>query len=271
MLIGLMGTMYNVQPNNGVGSPTLPSGADYVQVNNTGSDSTALPSVYVTNPLGSGPIDYGNGGVQKAAFFNPQSADLLPEPPSLATSAPVVAPGGGAMAKPWLPTLYDAYPDGLPILYYRKNPGMPGATGYPVALDSATIAGGGAAYYLGDNLPYTDSGAGTTGALSALIVKNGAGTDYPQYTGGPNESCYYSKYADALNFFANTVVNQALAGTSAVPYSPTAANTQGYPVQGDFVMISAGADHFYGFNTAGYTYPNVPIPTSDDIVVFGGQ
>ena len=256
MLIGLMGTMYNVLPT----AAQLGSNG-YVTISDNGTTD------YVTNPLGSGPIDYGNGGVQKAAFFNPQTADLLPEPPSLATAAPVVA---GA-ASTWLPTLYDAYPDGLPILYYRKNPGMPGATGYPVALDSATIAGGGAAYYLGDNLPYTDSGAGTTGALSALIVKNGAGTDYPQYTGGPNESCYYSKYADALNFFANTVVNQALAGTSAVPYSPTAANTQGYPVQGDFVMISAGADHFYGFNTAGYTYPNVPIPTSDDIVVFGGQ
>ena len=263
MLIGLMGTMYNVQPNNGVGSPTLPSGADYVQVNNTGSDSTALPSVYVTNPLGSGPIDYGNGGVQKAAFFNPQSADLLPEPPSLATSAPVVAPGGGAMAKPWLPTLYDAYPDGLPILYYRKNPGMPGATGYPVALDSATIAGGGAAYYLGDNLPYTDSGGGT---YPALVVKNGAGTTYPQDNTGQVVSCYSTAYSNDLNFFANTVVNQSLV----TGYNPLAANGQGYPVQGDFVMISAGADHTYGFNTVGYA-GTVPIPTSDDIVVFGGQ
>ena len=263
MLIGLMGTMYNVQPNNGAGSPTLPSGADYVQVNNTGSDSTALPTVYVTNPLGSGPIDYANGGVQKAAFFSPQAADLLPEPPSLATSAPVVAPGGGAMAKPWLPTLYDAFPDGLPILYYRKNPGMPGATGYPVAQNSATAGAAGAAYYLGDNRPYTDSGNGTYGAL---VVKSGAGTTYPQDNSPQVVSCYSTAYANDLNFFANTVVNQPLVTS----YSPLSANGQGDPVQGDFVMISAGADHIYGFNTVGYA-DTLPVPTSDDIVVFGGQ
>ena len=264
MLIGLMGTMYDAVPYApGAGTPTLPSGAGYVQINNTGADSTLLPTVYVTNPLGSGPIDYGNGGVQKAAFFNPQSVDLLPEPPSLATSAPVTAGAAGT----WLPTLYDAYPDGLPILYYRRNPGMPGATGYPVALDSATVAGGGAAYYLGDNLPYTDSGGGT---YPALVVKSGAGTTYPQDNTGQVVSCYSTAYANDLNFFANTVVNQSLAATSTTPYNPLAANIQGYPVQGDFVMISAGADHTYGFNTVGYA-DTVPVPASDDIVVFGGQ
>ena len=267
MLIGLMGTMYNTVPfAPGGGTPTLPSGADYVRVKDNGTYS------YVTNPLGSGPIDYANGGVQKAAFFNPQAADLLPEPPSLATSAPVVAPGGGAMATPWLPTLYDAFPDGLPILYYRKNPGMPGATGYPVtvsysnaAMGSATATSGyNAAYYLGDNRPYTDSSP--SGTYAALVVKSGAGTTYPQDNAPQVVSCYSTAYTNDLNFFANTVVNQPLV----TGYSPLAANGQGYPVQGDFVMISAGADHTYGFNTVGYA-GTLPAPTSDDIVVFGGQ
>ena len=253
MLIGLMGTMYTTPPHApGAGTPTLPADAGYDTINDNGT------TVYVTNPLGSGPIDYGNGGVQKASFFNPQSVDLLPEPPSWATSASVTA----GSAATWLPTLYDAFPDGLPILYYRRNPGMPGATGYPVALNSATAGANGAAYYLGDNQTYTDS---TT--ASKFYAKNG--TAYPQNSGNVL-SCYSTAYGSYLNFFANTVVNQSLAGTSTTPYNPLAANTPGYPVQGDFVMISAGADHIYGFNTVGYNGA-LPLPASDDIVVFGGQ
>ncbi len=278
MLIGLMGTLYDTKPNNGAGSPTLPSGADYVQINNSGADSATLPIVYVSNPLGSGPIDYGNGGVQKAAFFNPQSADLLPEPPSLATTSPVVAPGGVAMAPAWLPTLYDAYPDGLPILYYRKNPGMPGATGAPVWLSAGNkggAAGTGAAYYLGDNLVYTDSGSGVTMApLAALAnLDNKTGTTYNQDNGTEVQSCYYSGATSPFTpetAFANTVDNQSLIST----YTIANANAVGNPVQGDFVMISAGADHIYGFNnysSGALVNAGPPIPTSDDIVVFGGQ
>ncbi|MHB1768291.1 MAG: type II secretion system protein [Phycisphaerae bacterium] len=271
MLIGLMGTLYDTKPNNGAGSPTLPSGADYVQINNSGADSATLPIVYVSNPLGSGPIDYGNGGVQKAAFFNPQSADLLPEPPSLATTSPVVAPGGVAMAPAWLPTLYDAYPDGLPILYYRKNPGMPGATGVPVWLSAGNKGGAlgtGAAYYLGDNLPYTDSGSAPN-----YVLDNKTGTTYNQDNGTEVQSCYYSGATSPFTpetAFANTVDNQSLIST----YTIANANAVGNPVQGDFVMISAGADHIYGFNnysSGALVNAGPPIPTSDDIVVFGGQ
>ncbi|MGC9261159.1 MAG: type II secretion system protein, partial [Phycisphaerae bacterium] len=54
MLIGLMGTMYNAKPNNGAGSPTMPANAAYVTITDTGAG--AFSPVYVTNPLGSGPI-----------------------------------------------------------------------------------------------------------------------------------------------------------------------------------------------------------------------
>ena len=264
MLIGLMGTMYNTSP------ATLPTGTVAVSVSGS-TGANAVNPVYVTNPLGSGPIDYGNGGVQKAAFFNPQSADLLPEPPSLATSNPVVAPGGVAMAPAWLPTLYDAYPDGLPILYYRKNPGMPGATGVPVWLSAGNAggaAGTGAAYYLGDNLPYTDSGSAPN-----YVLDNKTGTTYNQDNGTEVQSCYYSGATSPYTpetAFANTVDNQSLIST----YTIANANAVGNPVQGDFVMISAGADHIYGFNnysSGALVNAGPPIPTSDDIVVFGGQ
>ena len=274
MLIGLMGTMYNTKPYAfGAGTPSLPADAAYVTITDTNASTGAVTTSYVTNPLGGGPIDYGNGGVQKAAYLNPQAGDLLPEPPSLATSAPITAGGTST----WLPTLYDAFPDGLPVLYYRRNPGMPGATGYPVDLnDNGTGSQykGVAAYYLGDNLPYTDSGASTTGALTSLDNKNNSA--YNQVNGTQVQSCYYSKAAQplsALNAFANTVDNQSLITT----YSPASANAQGNPVQGDFVLISAGADHVYGFNdysggvlAAAYA-AGTPLPTSDDIVVFGGQ
>ena len=282
MLIGLMGTMYNAQPNSGLpNSPILPSGADYVMVSDSvGADNNGGTGYFVSNPLGSGPIDYANGGVQKASFFNPQAVDLLPEPPSLATSAAIVAPGGVVMPTPWLPTLYDAFPDGLPILYYRKNPGMPGATGVPVWLNAGNAggaAGTGAAYYLGDNLLYTDS---TTPpppppAVPGDTLDSKTGTTYNQDNGTILQSCYYSKATGPFTpeeALANTLINQSLAGSAYT--GPLTANTQGFPVQGDFALISAGADHIYGFNN----YSNgvlvsagPPIPTSDDIVVFGGQ
>ena len=275
MLIGLMGTMYNygppVAPPGVAGSPTLPSGAGYVTITDTSAVTGAVTTDYVTNPLGSGPIDYGNGGVQKASFFNPQSVDLLPEPPSLATSAPVTAGTAGT----WLPTLYDAYPDGLPILYYRRNPGMPGATGVPVWLSAGNAggaAGTGAAYYLGDNLPYTDSGSGSKGAVANLDAKTG--TTYNQYNGTLVQSSYYSGATGPFspeNALANVLINQSLA----TGYTgPANANTIGFPVQGDFAMISAGADHIYGYNNYSNNVllnTNPPYPTSDDIVVFGGQ
>lgn len=278
MLIGLMGTMYNygppVAPPGVTGSPTLPSGAGYVTITDTNAATGAVTTDYVTNPLGSGPIDYGNGGVQKASFFNPQSADLLPEPPKLATQPATLVVAGKQAT--WLPTLYDAYPDGLPILYYRRNPGMPGATGVPVWLSAAksdvATAGTGAAYYLGDNLPYTDSGSGAAGTISTLDAKTG--TTYNQVNGTLVQSSYYSGATGPFTpeeALANALINQSLATGYAGPGS---ANTVGFPVQGDFALISAGADHIYGYNN----YSNnvllnttPPYPTSDDIVVFGGQ
>jgi len=271
MLIGLMGTLYEA------GSPATPPTAtqlgsnDYLTITDNGT------TVYVTNPLGGGPIDYGNGGVQKASFFNPQSVDLLPGPPSLATTYAMngtANPQGGAvMTNTWFPTLYDSYPDGLPILYYRRNPGMPGAAGYPVDLNdngTGNLFGGAAAYYLNDNAVYTQAASATLASSSIYAKEN---TTFNQYYSAYNTAGSQITAAQAAANLAYTVDNPTLTANLTLSTANAAGdcNSQGTPVQGDFVLISAGADQIYGYNTSGYTFGNVPIPTSDDIVVFGGQ
>ena len=272
MLIGLMGTLYNTVPDaNQTGSSDAVKVSDY----NPATGSTTI--VYITNPMGSGPIDYGNGGVQKASFFNPQSADLLPDPPSLVTSEPLPTPTTGTTATAlasWLPTLYDAFPDGLPILYYRRNPGMPGATGYPVDLNdngTGNLFGGAAAYYLNDNAVYTQA-ASATALTSDIYAKEN--TVYNQYYSAYNTAAGAPiSTAQAAADMAYTLDNPTLTGGLTLSTGTAAGdcNAQGTAVQGDFALISAGADHNYGFSTEGYSWGTLPIPTSDDIVVFGGQ
>lgn len=266
MLIGLMGTMYN-----GVPTAAQLGSNDYLLIKDNGVNN------YVTNPLGGGSIDYGNGGVQKASFFNPQSVDLLPGPPSLATTYAMngtANPQGGAvMTNTWFPTLYDSYPDGLPILYYRRNPGMPGATGYPVDLNdngTGNLFGGAAAYYLNDNAVYTQAVSATAASSSIYAKEN---TTYNQYYSAYNTAGGQITAAQAAADLAYTIDNPTLTANLTLSTANAAGdcNAQGTPVQGDFVLISAGADQIYGYNTSGYTFGNVPIPTSDDIVVFGGQ
>ena len=240
MLIGLMGTLYVGAVPSGVTTITL-SGS-------TSGGGTA----YVTNPLGGGPINYGNNGLQMSAFFNPLAADLLPEP--------ITATGT-------VPTLYDDFPDGLPVLYYRRTPGMPGATGYPVEPNYSSTAVG-AAYYLGDNQIYTDGGT-IGGATQTLTGKQGKLA--PQNYGTQIQSAYFSGATAGpltpVYALANTVDNQSL-----IPnYAPAYANTAGNAVQGSFVLISAGADHIYGYNNYSNGVPITTVPQSDDIVVFGGQ
>ena len=119
MLIGLMGTMY-APPAYASQPPaaSLPAGTSIVPI--------YCPSgtVWVTNPLGSGPIDYTKGNAQEKSYLSPDVTLLATAPPN---SNPATS---------YVPTLYDSFPDGLPILYYRKNPGLPGPKGIPVQPDS---------------------------------------------------------------------------------------------------------------------------------------
>ena len=250
MLLGLMGTFYLSSA-----SPPYPTtGGAPITITDTGPVGTTTVVVPSIKPFGSGPIDYSNGNLQKNSYLSPAVEDLLTNPPP----SPTTISNG-------LPTLYDAFPDGLPILYYRKVPGMPGTTGAPVWLNSTTSGGApgtGAAFYLNSNLAYTSPGVAPTYLLAA---KNG--TSYSEGYSSYNSSTN-NPYGSPVNALAATVVNQGLVGTN----PPGGFNTVGLPVQGGFVLIGAGPDHIYGQNLN----PNVAgsggvAPPSDDIVVFGGQ
>ena len=233
MLISAMGTAYT--------SGTLPSGTAYLAVKDTISGST----FDVTTTLGTGPIDYANGSQQLNAFLTPAQAVLATQPPTPGTATPTA-----------LPTLYDEFPSGVPVLYWRRNAGS--AANYPVGTNASTTAN--ADFWLDCNAPYFN-----TTKLSAI---NGIVYD-EQTTTSPHYSSYSSTSgADALAYM---VVNQTLDST----YSTADPNTVGMAVQGDFVLESAGPDHAYG--PAGILTTNTPANNAtaasqcDDIFVFGGQ
>src|SRR5271163_3357326 len=237
MLIGLMGTFYST-------TALIPPSTNYVCVSDNGSVVG-----YITTNIGGGPIDYSTGGVYgtpKQAYYAAPNGQL------------VDAKINGTATS--LPTIFDKFPDGLPVLYYRKNPGMPGPNGAPVAQNSTSTTGlpagvtaGNAAYYLDANALYTQaSSAGYT--ISA--VDN---VPYSQYYSSFNDSASGNGQgvASAVYYFAGVVINSSLvtAGTPPLgnwsqtsPYAPAWPNTQGNPVQGGFVLISAGGDHIYGIN-----------------------
>ncbi len=237
LVLGLMGAVYPT-------GTTVPAGVSTLAYSGS---TTGVAGGYVDLTPGSGPIDYSNNGVQKSAYYNPStsSGDLQTAPPTAASVTPTT-----------LPTLYDDFPAGVPILYYRKVPGMPGSTGVPVGLDSGTEA----AFYLNCNSAYT-----SLAKPSTLTTKNNsqASEQYSSFNPlSPNGSA-----AMAINALAADVVNpnELPAGTSVTQFNAT-----GNPVQGGFVLISAGADHIYGQNLYGITAGN-QAPSSDDVVVFGGQ
>ena len=233
MLISAMGTAYT--------SGTLPSGTAYLAVKDTISGST----FDVTTTLGTGPIDYANGSQQLNAFLTPAQAVLATQPPTPGTATPTA-----------LPTLYDEFPSGVPVLYWRRNAGS--AANYPVGTNASTTAN--ADFWLDCNAPYFN-----TTTLSAIngIVYDEQTTTSPHYSS-------YNDPTNGINALAAMVINQTTA-----PNYATAPNTLGYPVQGDFVLESAGPDHAYGpaIPPTGSTTTNwgTAAGQCDDIFVFGGQ
>jgi prepilin-type N-terminal cleavage/methylation domain-containing protein len=254
MLIGLMGTLYTTAPN----TATTPYDTIY---DNSGS-TTGVPKVYVSLTLGSGPIDYANGGAQKASFFAPPQGTLLTEP---------VTPAGTTATS--LPTLFDKFSNGLPILYFRRNPGEPGSDGQPVGINAQTNAN--VAYYLNCNDQYTSPGtspqyniecSNLTSASQQYASMNPNATGSGGGTWGNSASP--NATTGALAALAADVVNTSLMPPAATPSSGAVPyyNYTGNPVLGDYVLISAGPDRLYGNNAS--TSPSL---ASDDIVVAGGQ
>jgi prepilin-type N-terminal cleavage/methylation domain-containing protein len=253
MLIGLMGTLYTTFAQ-------IPANTSYVTVSDNG-----VISGYVTATLGSGPIDYSTGGASgapKQAYYFPPKGLILTKAINGITPA--------------LGTLYDSYPDGLPVLYYRKNPGLPGPTGYPVSQNSTT-APTPAAYYLDSNYLYTTA-TSITASDGVLYSQNNStiSSSYNDSGGATNPVSYFAGVVFNSNLVAqpSNTPNVGTWDPSASPVSPpTWPNTQGYPVQGGFVLISAGSDHVYGINATAAAAVNSATETfsSNDVVVFGGQ
>lgn len=255
MLIGLMGTMYTSQPDTATTHTVIVTVPTYTTA--TGATSS---TVYVSLTLGSGPIDYANGEAQKASFFAPPPGTLLTEPVTPAGQTPTT-----------LPTLFDKFSNGLPILYYRRNPGEPGVTGQPVGWSNQTpLASGGCAFYMACNQAYTTPPAGTNSQYNiqcsnlTSVSQAQASMNSATNAGGAGSTTATTGYLWAL---ASDVVNKTLVpptaatGSGGVPYW----NYTGNPVLGDYVLISAGPDRLYGNNIVNGT------GTSDDIVVAGGQ
>jgi prepilin-type N-terminal cleavage/methylation domain-containing protein len=254
MLIGLMGTLYTTKPN----TSTTPTDAI------TGS-TTGVSTVYVSLTLGSGPIDYANGGAQKASFFAPPQGTLLTEP---------VTPAGQTATS--LPTLFDKFSNGLPILYYRRNPGEPGADGQPVGKSANQPPTGGCAYYFNCNLPYIEPGSAPQyniecSNLTSVSQQYASFNPGATVTGGvawnatdtsptATSGAYWAMADDVVN--STLMPTTASTGSGGVSYF----NYTGNPVQGDYVLISAGADRLYGTNISTSVGSS-----SDDIVVAGGQ
>ena len=243
LVLGLMGTVYPT-------GQTAPAGVATLAY--TGSTSGIAGGVVDLTP-GSGPIDDSNNYAQKSAYYNPSasSGDLQTVPPTAAGATPTQ-----------LPTLYDDFPAGVPILYFRKVPGMPGSSGQAVATQYGTYTNGatGAAFYLNCNSAYTMPGSSPN---YLMTTKNNSQTS-EQYSSFNTATNALSPPQDPLSALATDVVN-----TNDLA-SGTAVNAVGNPVLGGFVLISAGADHIYGQNLNGVTVGN-QAPASDDVVVYGGQ
>jgi len=200
MLLGLSYTMYD--------SAQAPAG------------SLALGSGYSVDPTNAkGPVNLANRGPTGAyeqlnSFFTVTARNVSPPSPGVpptwpAGGFPGIAPGAGNNFN--FPVLVDTYPDALPILYYRRSPGV----SMPVAADNNNAPAG---YFLRDNLEYTNGKLTTAnGTLYDQLAMNAAGAPSP---------------------------GQALRSKDLQKY----ASDSGTPpnARGGFMLISAGADRLYG-------------------------
>ena len=196
---------------------------------------SSLPPVTV--PVGTKTI-YTDTSLGKPCYDNGTGRSLTSY--YVFTSADVYTPqftntfGGtpGTVLAP-VPVIADKFPDGMPILYYRK---MPSVDQPNLSINAASPA----AFYFESNLAFTPESAinlwitTTSGTLNQ--ISSGAAP-------GPAR-----------------IVNRTTFGPMLIaPSGPAYPN--GYPL-GGFVLISAGIDRIYGPTSTG---------ALDDIVVSGGS
>jgi prepilin-type N-terminal cleavage/methylation domain-containing protein len=245
LLMALSYSMYIVAP-----PPTNPSSA--IRTFGSAPSSNSLValgssgvSVDIANAIG--PSDLSNldasvpaSSKAKAytAFYNPgaKEAALLKDNKGNPVGVPI-------------PTIFDAWPDGLPILYFRRTPGSEGSIKYdssyvgtqdstnPIVREAPTAGPPPvlAPYYRSDNSEYLD----------ASSLRSTSGTFYSQAKSGLTP--------------AGPAANANLASLIAGKSASTTLNARG-----GFVLISAGSDRVYGQNAD-------KNGKADDIVIVGGH
>jgi prepilin-type N-terminal cleavage/methylation domain-containing protein len=205
------------------GSQNMMLGLSYGIVSGSGAMAIPGASVQVKSLQVTGPVDYASrrpdgSFEQLPAFFGP-------------TAKQVFAFTSSAFR---LPVPVDSFPDGLPILYYRRN----------VGTDNST-SGSPPGYDFNENTAYTGRG-------SSLTLVSSSGTAFVQNgTAGSVKSV-----------FSAAELNKCVTIERDGSGNPSSTG----PVHGGYVLISAGADRYYGTMSI-----NGDVKPSDDLVLVGGE
>lgn len=229
----LLGLSYAVGPSGTLNIP-FASGAGHV------SPTPAGPG---TGP--NGPINYAAAnplfpgqGQQLQPFFAVSPKNIGP-PSNGPWPAGGISGGAGSGNSFNFPVIVDAFSDGLPILYYRRTPGVDSSIAdNPGDGYDSTRPGSLQAFYGLENAEYTGS-AGTPPQLLAT-----SGSVFPQRVATPYMT-------------GQTLANYNCTGN----YSTTPPT--GVPVHGGYMLISAGIDRTYGLPANS--------KASDDLVLIGGD
>jgi type II secretory pathway pseudopilin PulG len=227
----LLGLSYGLSITNTLPGPPN----DVVQVPNTTSSSGPPPYCWYDPTKPTGPI---NNGQQLSAFFTVRTIQMTAgsgTPPTW----PAGGIGGAANAKLAFPVVIDTFQDPLPVLYYRRTPGVEISSINASKLAAAAPAAGSspatiAPYYLNENSEYT----------SGTLVSP-SGTTIDETTSSMASSTF------GLDDIGGWV-----------------RSSSGGVAHGGYLLVSAGSDRFYGRAAApggGYK------AASDDIVVVGGN
>jgi type II secretory pathway pseudopilin PulG len=173
-------------------------------------------SLNPTVPLANGPLDYAaldpaGKATQLSPFFEPSASQAFDF--AYANKAPLAfnTLDNNTFG---VPAVADAFPDGLPILYYRRTPGTDTPVGDKDVLNNSTPSG----YYFNENIEYTTPSSG--------YLKATSGTRMPQN-----------------NQFTKGSLNKLVSVNG----------TETGNVRGGDVLISAGVDRYFGVKSVNGT------------------
>lgn len=233
------------------GPQNLLLGMTYALSTTTSTAGVAVPTsqtitLYADPTQPNGPADLAQSPAkQYNAFFSPSTRELSP------TGASGWLPGGigGCAALPGFaslafPTVLDRFPDQLPVLYFRRTPGIDATAGGAIVAQNAAVAV--APYYRDTNREYLDA--------TALLSPSGT----KLYQNHPTDARLQSTLNQAAP--GNTLA-QAVTNLSSMFQSTAMPNVAG----GGFVLIAAGPKRLYGKAVG------TPATATDNIVVIGGQ